>query len=262
VLFALGATLMKWLNRNWSFLTLVLVVVVAIALFAAFWGDINRLAALGSLFGFIVTALLVGITIEYVRTNQSTLRLLREQWKAQNEVEVKFGLRQHGEVAQVWVLNYGLPNVVVTKLLIEMPNKKSHTLHKNVVLRSGEKKRFDLPHREWEKLDMQQHVQITLFCESAKQQFEQSKVYTLFIDGSKVFKVRKGLRGVWAVGCPKCEKFIGICMVTDGLKSFDEAEQRQKEMEAEVSASCPQHGSKWMLTMEHVTKEETEDVDA
>lgn len=164
---------MKWLKKNWSFLTLAVVVLVPIVLFGKFWGDSNRLAALGSLFGFIVTALLVGITIEYVRTSQSTLRLLKAQWKAQNEVEVKFGLRAHGEVAQVWVLNYGLPNIVVTKLLIEMPHKKSHTLHKNVVVRSGEKRRFDLPHRQWEKLDLQQHVQITLFCESTKQQLEQ-----------------------------------------------------------------------------------------
>jgi hypothetical protein len=253
---------MKWLKQNWSLLALGLVVVVAIVLFIAFWADINRIAALGSLFGFIVTALLVFVTIEYVRTNQSTLHLMKEQWKAQNEVEVKFGLRAHGEVAQVWVLNYGLPNVVVTKVLVEMPDKKPHTLYKNVVVRSGEKKRFDLPHREWEKLDMQQHVQITMFCESTKQQFEQAKVYTLFMDGSKVYKVRRGLRGVWAVGCPKCEKFMGICMITDGLRNFDEADQREKEMEAQVAASCPQHASKWMLTMEHVTKQETQDVDA
>src|SRR5579863_6489718 len=175
---------MKWLRKNWSFLTLGLVVVVAIVLFYKFRADSGRLAALGSLFGFIVTALLVGITIEYVRTNQSTLRLMKEQWKAQNEVEVKFGLRAHGDVAQVWVLNYGLPNVVVTKILVEMPDKKPHTLYKNVVVRSGEKKRFDLPHRQWGRLDMQQHVQITLFCESTKEELEQSKAYTLFMDGS------------------------------------------------------------------------------
>ena len=253
---------MKWLKQNWLFLILGLVVVVAAVLFVAFWADINRLAALGSLFGFIVTALLVGITIEYVRTNQSTLRLLKEQWKAQNEVEVKFGLRAHGDGAQVWVLNYGLPTLVVTKLLVEMPDKKPHTIHNNFALRSGGKKRFGLPHRQWEKLDLQQHIQITLFCESAKQKFEQAKVYTLFMDGSKVFKVRKGLRGVWPVGCPKCERFLGICMVTDGLQSFDEANLRQKTMESEVAASCPQHASKWILTMEHVIKEEAEDVDA
>jgi hypothetical protein len=245
---------MKWLKKNWAFVTLGLVVVAAIVLFVKFWADTNRLAALGALFGFIVTALLVGITIEYVRTNQSTLRLLKEQWKAQNEVEVKFGVRAHNEVAQVWVLNYGLPNVVVTKLLVEMPDKKAHTLFKNVVVRSGEKKRFDLPHREWERLNLQQNIQVTLFCESTKQQFEQSKVYTLFLtEGAKVYKVRKGLHGLWPVGCPKCQKFMGICMVTDGLKNFDEAKERQKKLEAEVAASCPQHAAKWMLTIEHVT---------
>src|SRR5882762_9455796 len=98
MLLAPGVRLMNWLKCNWSFLTLGIVVAIAIVLFVAFWADINRLAALGSLFGFIVTALLVGITIEYVRTNQSTLHLLKEQWKAQNEVEVMFGLRARGDV--------------------------------------------------------------------------------------------------------------------------------------------------------------------
>lgn len=78
------------------------------------------------------------------------------------------------------------------------------------------------------------------------------------MDGSKVFKVRKGLRALWAVGCPKCNRFLGICMVTDGLRNFDEANQRQKELEKELTASCPEHTSKLMLTMEHVTKEEEE----
>lgn len=55
---------MKWLRKNWSFLVLGLIVVAAVILFGRYWRDSNRLAALGSLFGFIVAALLVGITIE------------------------------------------------------------------------------------------------------------------------------------------------------------------------------------------------------
>jgi len=253
---------MKWLKNNWTFIALGLVMAVAIALFAVYRGDTNKLAALGSLFGFIVTALLVGITIKYVRTNESTLKLLKAQWKAQNEVEVKFGLRARGDAAQVWSLNYGLPNVVLTKFLVEIPGRKPTTIYKNTVLQSGQKKFFDLPHRQWQKLDAQQNIQLTLFCESTAQQFEQSRMYTLFLTAdSKVYKVSKGLHGLWAVGCPKCEKFMGISMVTDGLKSFDEADERQKEMEDEVAASCPQHASRWLLSMKNVVKPETEDVD-
>jgi hypothetical protein len=141
-----------------------------------------------------------------------------------------------------------------------MQEKKPVPIYKNVVVRSGEKKFFDLPHRQWGKLQLQQNIQLTLFCESTTQQFEETKVYTLSLtEGSAVYKVRKGLRGLWPVGCPLCKKFMGICMATDGLKSFDEACQRQKQMEAEVAASCPQHASKWILTMEHVTKPDAND---
>jgi hypothetical protein len=253
---------MKWLKENWAFLILGLVMGLAIVLFAVYRADTNRLAALGSLFGFIVTALLVGITIEYVRTNQSTLRLLKAQWKAQNEVEVMFGLRARGDAAQVWSLNYGLPNVVLTKFVVDIPGRKPIAIYKNTVIRSGQKKFFDLPHRQWQRLEAHQNIQLTLFCESTAQKFEQSKVYTLFLtEDSKVYKVRKGLRGLWPVGCPKCEKFMGISMVTDGLKSLDEAEERQKEMEDEVATSCPQHASQWLLSIKDIVKPETEDVD-
>jgi hypothetical protein len=186
--------------------------------------------------------------------------LRKAQWKAQNEVEVKFGLRQSGEVAQLWILNYGLANIVLTKIMVEMPERKRITIYKNSVVRPGRKRLFDLPHRQWSELSQQQNIQVTVFCESTTEQFQETKLYTLCLtDRSQVYKVKKGLRGLWMVGCPKCDKFLGICMVTDGLKDLDEARQRQKEMEAEVAGSCPQHASKWMLTMENVTQEAVEE---
>jgi hypothetical protein len=247
----------KWLTRNWASPALLLVVVAATVLFYLYWSDSSRLAALASLLGFIITAVLVATTIEYVRINQKTLGLLKAQWKAQNEIEVKFGLRAHAETAQVWALNYGLANVVLTKLLVEIPGGKPESIHKNMILRSGAKKVFSLPHRQWGKLQLKQNIQLTLFCESTTQKFEATKVYTLSLtEASKVYEVRKGLHGLWPVRCPRCKKFEGIHMSTDSLKSFNDARQREQEMEAELGASCPKHASKWMLTMEQVTKPE------
>ena len=238
---------------------------ISIGFFISFWNDSNRLASLGSLFGFIIAALLVAITIVYVHTNQKTLELLQEQWEFQNEIRVKFGLRARNGEPQVWILNYGSRDVVVTKILIEMPENRPHTLYKNVVIRAGEKKRYNLPHREWGRLVMQQHVQVRLFSESAKQKIEEARAYTLFLtERSEVYKVTRGLHGLYGINCPKCGKFEFMAMITDGLTTFTEAEQRQKEMESEVSASCPTHASRWMLTMEHVKKDavNAEDVDA
>jgi hypothetical protein len=256
---------MKWFKHNWPFLTLGVILVIAVGFFVAFWNDSNRLASLGSLFGFIIAALLVAITIVYVHTNQKTLELLQEQWEFQNEVRVKFGLRARNGAPQVWILNYGSRDVVVTKILIETPENRPRTMHKNVVVRAGEKRRYDLPHREWGRLELQQHVQVRLFCESTKKDFEQAQAYTLFLtDRSEVYKVRKGLHGLYAIHCPKCHRFEGMSMVTDGLTTFAEVEQRKREMETEVAASCPAHASKWMLTLEHVKEDSmnAEDVDA
>lgn len=162
-------------------------------------------------------------------------------------------LRRCGFLTTVWQTS-------VSRLVVEMQGGKPKTIYKNTVLRSGQKKRFSLPLSQGEHLQLQQNVQLTLFCESTTQQFEQTKVYTLFLtEGAKVYRVRKGLRGLWPLGCPKCEKFMRMHMVTAGLKSFAEARDRQNEMEAELSASCPQHASRWLLTIEDVTAPTTDD---
>ena len=65
-----------------------------------------------------------------------------------------------------------------------------------MVVRAGEKKRYSLPHREWGRLEMQQHVQVRVFCESAMQQFEDAKAYTLYLtERSEVYKVRLDCTG-------------------------------------------------------------------
>lgn len=255
---------MKWFRENWEPLTLGVVVLAAIGLFAAYWSDTNRLSALGSLFGFIVAALLFLITVRYVRTNQNTLRLMQEQWDAQNEVEIKFGLKVVDSEPLVWIINYGRANVVIHKIRVETPNGGRVMVFKNIIVRAGNRKTVSLPHRKLGKLDPPaQNIQVTLFCHSTTQKFEQTKVFTLLLtEWSKVQDARKGLHGLWPVGCPKCEKAAGIFMVTDRLKSFDQAMQRQKELESEVAASCPKHSSKWLLTIEHVTKAKTADIEA
>jgi hypothetical protein len=188
---------MKWLKHFWPYLTLVTILLVGVGFFVAFWNDGNRLASLGSLFGFVLAALLVWITILYVHTNQQTLELMREQWSFQNEVRVKFGLRERGNVPQLWIVNYGQRDIVLTKVVIEMPDHKPRTEFKNVVVRAGEKKRYSLPHRGWGRLEMQQHVQVRVFCESAMQQFEDAKAYTLYLtERNEVYKVRVGLLSV------------------------------------------------------------------
>jgi hypothetical protein len=82
---------MKWLQNNWSHASVIAVVVGAVLLFKHYWGDTSRLAALGSLFGFLVTAILVFITIQYVQTNEGTLTLLKEQWKAKKCYPTEMG---------------------------------------------------------------------------------------------------------------------------------------------------------------------------
>ncbi|SRR5579872_1797546 len=253
-----------FLKRFGVWLFLLVLTAGAVGISVVYWADPHKPAAVGALFGFITTALLVGITFEYVRMNQRSLRLLRLQWKRQNETEIKFGVTAYHDTARVWVGNIGLPTIIVTKVVVRGLEGKPITVHKNIIVSHGQKRRFYLPVNVWEGVSLMKNIEVTLHYESSSTEAEQAKVYTLYVDDGKVYRVRRGLRALWEVGCPKCNKFHGICMVTDGITSFAQGEARQKEMETEVVASCPQHASQWMLTIEHVDvshREEAREVD-
>lgn len=48
---------------------------------------------------------------------------------------------------------------------------------------------------------------------------------------------------------------MALCLFSPLCSLPSRHEQRQKEMESELSASCPEHTSKWMLAVDHVEKE-------
>lgn len=256
---------LKWfLKRFGAWVALAILTGVAVAISVVYWMDPHKPAAVGALFGLITTALLVGITFEYVRMNQRSLKLLQLQWKRQNELEVRFGVAAHNGKARVWVGNIGLPTIIIPKIVVRGLEGKPVTIHKNVIVTHGRKRRFYLPEKVWEGVSLMKNIEVTLHYESSSTEAEYAKVYTLDVDEGKVYRVRRGLRALWPVGCPKCNKFHGICMVTDGITTFARGKARQKKMEAELSASCPQHASQWMLTIEHVEashREESPEVD-
>jgi hypothetical protein len=155
------------------------------ALFYAYWGDGTRTSVIASLLGFLTTLVLVAITVEYVHTNQETLQLLRKQWRHQNRIEIKFGLKRRNDVARVWIANLGSPNVLVTKAVIRRPGQKDRILWKHLMVRNGQVRGFDLPSEIWENVSIFCDIDIELtyestlvsYCETAMTP-EEIKTYT------------------------------------------------------------------------------------
>jgi hypothetical protein len=78
------------------------------------------------------------------------------------------------------------------------------------------------------------------------------RAFTLKIGtNSEVIKVRRGIDDLWWVSCPKCTQLAGS-MVTENLENFDAVSERQRVMESELKATCPDHLSQWADSIEQI----------
>jgi len=233
-----------WIKCYWLACSLALFVLLAVVLLLTYWEDPARPAAL---LGFLAVMLLVGSTAEYLRTTQQGLLLLQELLRRQNELGIKFSVRASHGRARVQVANIGAPGAVVTRVVVRAQERRPLTLHKHLVVRSGDRHGFYLPDVVWSGA-LQLHLEVTLCCESALQRSREAKAYTVFVTTEgRVHKVLKGLRSLWPVTCPNCGQHAGLCMRTDGLTNFADAFARQERMRYHLRQSCPKHDSPWRL---------------
>jgi hypothetical protein len=66
--------------------------------------------------------------------------------------------------------------------------------------------------------------------------------------------VKRGFGGLWSITCPRCGKDFGalVAMSLHGLKTFDEAFARKRQVLEDFDNSCPNHDSKFQLKMDEV----------
>ncbi|HYX69427.1 MAG TPA: hypothetical protein VE825_09865 [Terriglobales bacterium] len=234
----------EWLRRYWLAGSLAVFMLLAVVLFLEYWNEPSKPAAL---LAFLAGVLLVGVTAEYARANQESLKLLREQWRRQQALGVKFSLRACQGRARVRVTNIGVPNVIVTRAVIRTPEKKPCVLSKHLLVRSGDRQGFYLPDQVWSGA-LQLHLEVTLHCEAVGQRSLETRAYTLFMTSEgKVHQVQKGLLSIWRVSCPACGRQSGLYMRTDGLADFADAFARQERLKFHLRESCPRHDSPWLL---------------
>jgi len=69
-------------------------------------------------------------------------------------------------------------------------------------------------------------------------------------------EIRAGLNGMWDTRCTECN--VPTCTNLEGIRTFEDAEERRKQLNEDLRSSCPNHKSKWFLTMEDVERQRLE----
>lgn len=235
----------------------VVVTVGSVVLFYLYWKQSTQLQAISLLATFLISVVLALVTWQYAQATDDMVAVMQAQFKSQQAVHIRFGLKLQDRRARVWVRNLGTAHFMITKAVIRNDDGKTETLYMHMVVPPERKAGFFIPDSLWERHSIFCDVNVKLYYESATQpESSQSRAYNLLIalGGKQVIKIYRGIKR-WYAWCPKCRLNnveFNRMVDTQGLTTFEEAEARQKEAESEFEATHPDHQSKWDANLESV----------
>jgi hypothetical protein len=242
------------------------VVIAASVLFYRHWQHPEEVQAAGVVASFAIAAVLVAVTWQYAYATEQMVEVMQAQFKSQQAIHIRFGVKIQERRARVWVRNLGTAHFMVTKAVLRS-DSETKTIYMHMVVAPERKAGFFIPDSLWEHHSIHCDVNVTLYYESANQSLtSQSKAYNFIvgIGRTAVIKIYKGLKS-WYADCPKCMREgrrYNVSISTNSLVNFEQAEARQKEAEKEFSATCPDHQSQWQATMDTVKEHNrTEEVE-
>jgi hypothetical protein len=198
--------------------------------------------------GTIATILLLLVTFEYVLATHENLGLFRHQLQRQEKVFLDFDLVVIKKVF-IRVSNLGMANFLVTGVKGRTQDIAEFQFPAHRIVETGQSQLVELPTEILAKHPLNLDVEITLeFIGLDIRGKTEPKVFNIGMGLDEIPDMAKeGLDGLWTVKCPRCGLGGLIVMSLEGLKTFDEASARKKEMEIELKDSCPNHRTKWLL---------------
>lgn len=182
--------------------------------------------------------------------------MFRRQLQRQEKVFVNFELICRNGPLFVRVANLGIANFLVSAIHVRTQDIGEFHYPTQEVVESGKTAELSLPREVCAEMSLSVDLEITLEC---------AGLDTLGNSKPQVFNVgmgldnipdhtKRGFDGLWSVTCPRCKKGFGglLVMSTRGLKTFEEAFARKKQILRDFQNSCPNHKSEFQLTMEDV----------
>jgi hypothetical protein len=134
--------------------------------------------------------------------------------------------------------------VFVLKAVFNQRNKKPFTRNSVRVVKEGENYGFYIPEGVYKKEPYYCDVDVTLHYRGhGKAEEMMSRAFRLELSNGKIDHILSGVHAGWDVSCPKCKERIFGGMVTENLPNFEAAYKREAVLMAELNATCPQHQS-------------------
>ena len=197
----------------------------------------------------VATILLLLVTFEYVLLTQENIELFRRQLQRQENVYVNFELIfRNGLVVRV--ANLGISNFLVAAVHVRAQDIREFRYSGQEIVQSGTTVELNLPEEVCAEHPSSVDLEITVECVGLDvRRTSKPQCFNVLTDENGIPQDVKGrgFHGLWTVICPKCQKGGLLAMSTSGLKTFDEAFARKKQVEEDFQNSCPKHDSKFLV---------------
>jgi hypothetical protein len=198
------------------------------------------------------TVLLLYVTLEYTLTTRDNLGLFRHQLERQEKVFLYFDLICKNGPLFVRVANLGMSNFLVTGINIRTQDLARFTYGSHQVVESGKSEEIVMPRAVCAGHPLSVDLEITLdYVGLDIRSKTDAKYFNVGMGLDDIpYKTTVGLKGLWAVHCPRCNLGGMLFMSTRNLTNFIDAEARKEHLLADLSSSCPNHASTLLMTME------------
>ena len=203
----------------------------------------------------VATILLLLVTFEYVLLTQESIELFRRQLLRQEKVYVNFELLYENGLF-IRVANLGVSNFLMAAIHVRTQDIAKFDYPTREVVESGKIIEMNLPAEICAGNPMGVDLEITLECVGLDVRADtKPRLFNVMTDENGVPQdVKRGFGGLWSITCPRCKKNFGglVAMSLHGLKTFDEAFARKRQVLEDFHNSCPNHDSEFQLKMDGV----------
>lgn len=192
------------------------------------------------------------VTWESLDVTRQNLDLLRGQVQRQEHVLVHFDLTIKDRSLWLRISNLGLSNFLLQAARVRKPDNSLVHYEMHRVVESGKTEVLELPASLYKDEVFDVDLEVVLdYIGLDGPGTALSKCFNVSLGLTDFpFEVSEGLDSPWAVNCPKCNApaFTNVY----GLKAFKIAEARKRKLAEDLGASCPNHESEFLLTIQHV----------
>jgi hypothetical protein len=218
-------------------------IVVALCVASLKWPQVQSVA----------TILLLLVTFEYVLLTQENIELFRRQLARQEKVYLDFELICRNGPVLLRVANLGISNFLVSAVHVRTQDIREFHYPTHEIVQSGKSAELTLNREVCAAHPLSVDLELTLeYVGLDVRGKSDPKCFNVRMALDDIPNgVKKGMDGIWSVACPRCHFGGVLVMSLKGLKSFDEAAARKKQLLDDLNSTCPNHASKLLMTLEN-----------